>query len=65
MTVTGPELTLTDSYATAALAMGLAAPEWLASLSQREAFVIDAGGHVWTTPHWDRVAVAPVTVDVA
>ena len=32
VTVIGPELTLTDAYATAALAMGAAAPAWLISV---------------------------------
>jgi FAD:protein FMN transferase len=46
-TVVGPDLTVADSYATAALAMGLDAPAWIASLSDHEAFLIDAGGHAW------------------
>jgi FAD:protein FMN transferase len=43
VTVVGPELTLTDSFATAALAMGLGAPSWLDSLDDHDAYVIDAG----------------------
>jgi thiamine biosynthesis lipoprotein len=54
VTVVGPDLTMADSYATAALAMGLDAPLWLTHLADHEAFLIDAGGHVWWTagfPH--------------
>jgi FAD:protein FMN transferase len=49
VTVVGPELTVTDSFATAAMAMGGAATDWLESLEDHEAYVIDAGGHVWWT----------------
>ena len=55
VTVVGPDLTFADAYATAALAMGLDAPEWLSTLPEHEAYVIDAGGHVWWTggfPRW-------------
>ncbi len=37
VTVVGPELTMTDAYATAALAMGADAPAWLAALDGYEA----------------------------
>ena len=37
VTVVGPELTTTDAYATAALAMGADAPAWLAGLGGYEA----------------------------
>lgn len=50
VTVVGPDLTVADAYATAALAMGLAAPGWLSTLAGHEAFVIDAGGMAWSTP---------------
>ncbi|MCU1448314.1 MAG: putative thiamine biosynthesis lipoprotein, partial [Acidimicrobiales bacterium] len=50
VTLVGPELSLTDAYATAALAMGLAAPSWLETLVDHEAYVIDSGGHCWWTP---------------
>ena len=53
VTVAGPSLTLADAYATAALAMGLQAPGWLAGLAAAEgyeAYVIDAGGFAWWTP---------------
>ncbi len=50
VTVVGPDLTFADAYATAALARGLAAPAWLSSLPGHEAYVVDAGGHGWSTP---------------
>jgi thiamine biosynthesis lipoprotein len=49
VTLVGPELTVTDAYATAALAMGLDAPAWLSRLPDHAGYVIDAGGHVWWT----------------
>lgn len=58
VTVVGPELSLTDAYATAALAKGLDAPGWLDSLDGHEAYVIDAGGHVWWTAGFPRHAPA-------
>lgn len=54
MTVIGPELTSTDGYATAALAMGLDAPAWLATLADHESFMIDANGDGWATPGFAR-----------
>jgi thiamine biosynthesis lipoprotein len=60
VTLVGPELTLTDAYATAALAMGLDAPSWLAGLAGYEAYVIDAGGHVWWTDGFPGYALALV-----
>jgi FAD:protein FMN transferase len=63
VTLAGPELMLTDAYATAAVAMGLDAPPWLESLPDHEAYVIDAGGHVWWTAgfvgHAPALATAP------
>jgi thiamine biosynthesis lipoprotein len=56
VTLVGPELTFTDAYATAALAMGLDAPSWLKGLTEHEAYVIDAGGHVWWTNGFPRFA---------
>jgi thiamine biosynthesis lipoprotein len=57
ITVVGPELTLTDAYATAAVAMGRDASAWLASLVDHEAFVIYADGTGWATPGFDRYRV--------
>ena len=50
VTVVGPDLTRADAYATAALAMGMDAPGWLSGLDGHEALVVDAGGHMWSTP---------------
>jgi FAD:protein FMN transferase len=58
VTLVGPDLTVTDAYATAALAMGLDAPEWLATRREHEAYVVDAGGHVWWTEGFPRYAPA-------
>jgi thiamine biosynthesis lipoprotein len=54
VTVVGPELTLADAYATAAVAMGLPASAWLETLVGYEALVIDAGGRGWETSGFDR-----------
>ena len=54
VTVIGPELTMTDAYATAALAMGADAPEWLMGLADHEALVIDLAGHGWETAGFGR-----------
>jgi FAD:protein FMN transferase len=62
VTLVGPELTLTDAYATAALAMGLDAPCWLNSLPDHDAYVIDSGGHVWWTSGFVRHAPALAAV---
>jgi thiamine biosynthesis lipoprotein len=58
VTIVGPELTLTDSLATAAMAMGRDAPHWLDSLDDHDAYVIDAGGHVWWSARFARHAPA-------
>lgn len=57
VTVIGADLTRADAYATAALAMGPAAPAWLSRLQDHEAYVIDAAGMVWSTPGFDRYRV--------
>jgi thiamine biosynthesis lipoprotein len=47
--VIGPSLTLADAYATAAVAMGAAALDWLDDLDGYEALLVDASGEVrWT-----------------
>ncbi len=56
VTVTGPELTTTDAYATAALAMGADAPAWLAGLDGYEAQVVSEQGRGWSTPGFRRLA---------
>ncbi|GHJ38494.1 FAD:protein FMN transferase [Streptomyces sp. TS71-3] len=50
LTLTGPDLTLTDAYATAAFAMGDAARAWTTSLSGHQALAMTRAGHVWRTP---------------
>jgi thiamine biosynthesis lipoprotein len=55
VTVVGPELTTTDAYATAALAMGAGAPGWLADLEGYEAQVVSEQGRGWSTPGWERL----------
>jgi len=50
VTVIGPELVVTDAYATAALAMGGDAAGWLEDLPDHEGFVIDTAGRGWHTP---------------
>jgi thiamine biosynthesis lipoprotein len=52
VTVVGADLGTTDAYATAALAMGLAAPAWLERLDGYSAYVVDATGHAWWTSSW-------------
>ncbi len=54
VTVIGADLTTADAYATAALAMGLDAPEWLASLADHEALMVDSDGNGWTTQGFAR-----------
>jgi thiamine biosynthesis lipoprotein len=56
VTIVGPELVTADAYATAAFAMGLAGPEWTASLGLYEAMTILADGRVLLTPGFPSVA---------
>ena len=55
VTLVGPELTITDAYATAALAMGAEAPAWLAGLDGYEAQVVSEQGRGWSTPGFKRL----------
>ncbi len=55
LTVVGPDLAVADAYATAGLAMGLDAPDWLGELDGYEAYLVDAGGGAWETPGFDRL----------
>lgn len=52
VTVVGASLALADVYATAAVAMGRQAPNWLSELGAEgyDAYVLDAGGFAWWTP---------------
>lgn len=49
ITVTGPDLTWADAYATAAWAMGPRARSWIAGRPGHEALAVTAAGRVWTT----------------
>jgi FAD:protein FMN transferase len=51
-TVVGPDLTVGDAYATAALVMGVQAPAWLGRLTGYEALIIGPDGRGWSTPGW-------------
>ena len=62
VTVVGPDLTVTDALATAAVAMGLDAPRWLETLPDHDAYVIDGGGHVWWTAGFATYAPALATI---
>jgi len=61
VTVVAATLDVADAYATAALAMGRAAPRWLAGLADADALVIDAEGRGWETTGFGRhrLDVAP------
>jgi thiamine biosynthesis lipoprotein len=54
VTVIAADLTTADVTATAALAMGTAAIDWLSTLERCDAYVIDATGHEWDTPGFAR-----------
>lgn len=59
VTVVGPDLTRADAYATAALAMGDAARDWLAGLDDYEALAIAPDGAGWSTSGFTSVVVLP------
>jgi thiamine biosynthesis lipoprotein len=50
VTLVGTDLALADAYATAAVAMGRKALDWLASLEGYESAVITADGEAFTSP---------------
>jgi thiamine biosynthesis lipoprotein len=54
VTVIGPDLTWADAYATAAVAMGPAAPTWLEGVSGYEGMGLMANGQLWRTSGWAR-----------
>ncbi|HTW07353.1 MAG TPA: FAD:protein FMN transferase [Acidimicrobiales bacterium] len=58
VTVVGPDLVAADAYATAALAMGARAPDWLCGLCGYESQVITPAGRGWSTPGFKRLRVA-------
>lgn len=55
LTVTGPRLTMTDAYATAAFARGQDARGWLESLEEYEAYAITPDGRSWRTSGFARL----------
>ncbi|MFJ2555035.1 MULTISPECIES: FAD:protein FMN transferase [unclassified Streptomyces] len=59
VTLTGPGLTLTDAYATAAFAMGDAAHDWVESLDGYEAFAVLPDGRSWRTRGFPGTVSAP------
>jgi FAD:protein FMN transferase len=61
VTVVGSELTRTDAYATAAIAMGDRAGRWLERCAGYEAFAVGAGGLGWCTSGYSRVGSVPAT----
>jgi thiamine biosynthesis lipoprotein len=54
VTVIGPELAAADAYATAAMAMGEPALDWLTAQPRYEAFFVDAAGDTYCTPGFVR-----------
>ncbi|WBB75297.1 FAD:protein FMN transferase [Micromonospora sp. WMMD1128] len=52
VTVVGPDLLWADVYATAAVAGGADAPDWLATLDGYAALLVTADGRVRATPGW-------------
>ncbi|GGY64292.1 FAD:protein FMN transferase [Streptomyces xanthochromogenes] len=57
LTLIGPRLTLTDTYATAAFARGDSAREWLETLDGYEALAVLPDGQEWRTRGFDRYGV--------
>ncbi|MFG2146177.1 FAD:protein FMN transferase [Streptomyces sp. NPDC048696] len=55
ITVTGPRLTMTDAYATAAFTRGQDARAWLESLEGCEAYAITPDGRSWRTSGFARL----------
>jgi thiamine biosynthesis lipoprotein len=55
VTVVGPDMVYADAYATAALAMGTQAPDWLSGLDGYESQVISASGRGWWTPGFEQL----------
>jgi len=56
VTVTGPDLGDADAYATAAVAMGAAGLEWLATLSGYESAVVTDDGRFFCSPGFPAVS---------
>lgn len=60
VTVVGPDLTVADAYATAAMAMGERALTWLTACPRYEAFFVDNAGDCYRTPGFGRYMDLPV-----
>lgn len=58
VTIVGPDIATADAYATAAFAMGEAAPSWVAGLRGYDAMLITSGHDVLTTPGLDRYRIS-------
>lgn len=56
VTITGPNLTLADAYATAAYAMGDAARDWVEALEGYEALVVALDGDTWKSTGFDHTS---------
>ena len=52
VTLVGPDMTWTDAYATAALAMGDRCRQWINGLDGYEGLVIDRDGGQWHSRGW-------------
>jgi thiamine biosynthesis lipoprotein len=50
VTLIGRELATTDAYATAAFAMGFAAPDWIVTLHDHRGLIVYADGTEWSSP---------------
>lgn len=61
VTVIGSDLIRTDSYATAAIAMGDRARQWLEGCAGYEAFAVGVDGMGWSTSGYSRVGSIPAT----
>lgn len=60
VTVVGPDLTVADAFATAAMAMGESALAWLTARPRYEAFFVDNVGGCYGTPGFGRYIDRPV-----
>ena len=61
VTVVGPELLWADVYATAAVARGADALDWLATLDGYAGLLVDTAGRVRATPNWPGARPAAQT----
>jgi hypothetical protein len=61
VTVVGPDLLWADVYATAAVARGADALDWLATLDGYAGLLVDAAGRLRATPNWPGTRPAAQT----